>query len=163
MINLLLLTNSRRDNTGDYLKKKKAEKALIQMKKKDVKPTLIEEKSPSFSYSMRKKNLFGKEKTKEISEQKYNKLAARYTKRGGQSESGLGYMTARKADESKKSLTNPTAEYAKNKRGSKQVIKTDQQIVERNRNIKREIQQRLKNTNSIPIKRKSVKKNPYKK
>ena len=114
-----------------------------------------------YSYHRTKKNLLGKEITKQISEKKYNKLAARYVKRGGESAVGSGYMTATQADKSqpRPKLTNPTAEYAKKKRGSKQVIKIDQNIVKRNRNIKLEMQKRLRNTNPNPSIRKRSEKN----
>lgn len=96
-----------------------------------------------YSYSRTKKNLLGKEKTKQISEQKYNKLAARYTKRGGSSITPEGYMTSeqvrRAEDVSRKKgayrTTPSSAQIVKNKRGTKTLIKHDVAIGDRNRAI----------------------------
>lgn len=108
-----------------------------------------------YSYSRKKKNLLGKEKTKEISEQKYNKLAARYTKRGGSSITPEGYMTSaqvrraedlsrRKGTEKARSNIKPlstttttpsSAQIVKNKRATKTLIKHDVAIGNRNMGI----------------------------
>jgi hypothetical protein len=107
-----------------------------------------------YSYSRTKKNLLGKVKTKQISEEKYNKLSARYTKRGGSSVKPEGYMTpaqVRRAETanykatakgrvkinplSKTATTTETAQVVKNKRGTKTLTKQDMAISNRNKEI----------------------------
>lgn len=122
-----------------------------------------------YSYSRTKKNLLGKEKTKQISEQKYNKLSTRYIKRGGSSATPEGYMTSAQVRRKERSNIKPlskttttpsSAQIVKNKRGTKTLIKHDVAIGNRNREVYNALQKK-KDESSIKL-TKSPKTNPNK-